>query len=58
MPALVCVTALNLLARHSSPGRLRYTDYPGKWMCHCHIMDHEDQGMLGILEVHRDRRTA
>jgi len=30
---------------------VRYTDYAGKWMFHCHIMDHEDQGMMGILEV-------
>lgn len=25
--------------------------YPGKWMFHCHNLDHEDQGMMGILEV-------
>jgi FtsP/CotA-like multicopper oxidase with cupredoxin domain len=30
---------------------VRYTDYPGKWMFHCHILDHEDHGMMGILEV-------
>jgi FtsP/CotA-like multicopper oxidase with cupredoxin domain len=24
---------------------------PGKWMFHCHILDHEDHGMMGILEV-------
>jgi bilirubin oxidase len=39
------------------PGRetvrfiVRYTDYPGKWMFHCHIVDHEDMGMMGVLEV-------
>ncbi len=26
-------------------------DYPGKWMFHCHILDHENAGMMGILEV-------
>ena len=30
---------------------VRYDDYPGKWMFHCHILDHEDNGMMGILEV-------
>ena len=30
---------------------VRYTDFPGKWMFHCHILDHEDHGMMGILAV-------
>ncbi len=30
---------------------VRYERYPGKWMFHCHILDHEDHGMMGILEV-------
>jgi FtsP/CotA-like multicopper oxidase with cupredoxin domain len=30
---------------------VRYDDYPGKWMFHCHILDHEDHGMMGLLEV-------
>jgi FtsP/CotA-like multicopper oxidase with cupredoxin domain len=30
---------------------VRYDDYPGQWMFHCHILDHEDHGMMGILEV-------
>lgn len=29
-----------------------FPDYPGKWMYHCHILDHEDEGMMGILAVH------
>lgn len=24
---------------------------PGKWMFHCHILDHEDHGMMAILQV-------
>jgi FtsP/CotA-like multicopper oxidase with cupredoxin domain len=32
---------------------VRFDDFPGKWMFHCHILDHEDQGMMGILEVKR-----
>jgi FtsP/CotA-like multicopper oxidase with cupredoxin domain len=30
---------------------VRFTDYAGKWMYHCHILNHEDQGMMGILEL-------
>jgi FtsP/CotA-like multicopper oxidase with cupredoxin domain len=30
---------------------VEYRDYPGKRMFHCHIMDHEDYGMMGVLEV-------
>ena len=36
---------------------VRFDDYPGKWMYHCHILDHEDMGMMGILEVHPTRRS-
>jgi FtsP/CotA-like multicopper oxidase with cupredoxin domain len=28
---------------------VRFDDFPGKWMFHCHIMDHEDMGMMGVL---------
>jgi FtsP/CotA-like multicopper oxidase with cupredoxin domain len=30
---------------------VRFDDYPGKWMYHCHILDHEDQGMMGVLQL-------
>ena len=30
---------------------VRYERYPGKWMFHCHILDHEDHGMMGVLEI-------
>ncbi len=30
---------------------IKYKNYTGKWMYHCHILDHEDQGMMGVLEV-------
>jgi FtsP/CotA-like multicopper oxidase with cupredoxin domain len=33
---------------------VRYDDYAGRWMFHCHILDHEDHGMMGILEVTAD----
>jgi FtsP/CotA-like multicopper oxidase with cupredoxin domain len=30
---------------------VRFEDYAGKWMYHCHILDHEDHGMMGVLQV-------
>ncbi len=30
---------------------VRFDDYAGKWMFHCHILAHEDEGMMGVLEL-------
>jgi FtsP/CotA-like multicopper oxidase with cupredoxin domain len=30
---------------------VRFDTHPGKWMFHCHILDHEDAGMMGVLKV-------
>ncbi|MDF1505372.1 multicopper oxidase family protein [Roseisolibacter sp. H3M3-2] len=30
---------------------VRFDGFAGKWMYHCHILDHEDHGMMGVLEV-------
>ncbi len=30
---------------------VRFENYAGKWMYHCHILTHEDFGMMGVLEV-------
>ena len=32
---------------------VRFENFPGRWMFHCHILDHEDMGMMGILELLR-----
>lgn len=42
---------VNVPARETVRFIVRYDDHPGKWMFHCHIVDHEDRGMMGILEV-------
>ncbi|MDQ4501296.1 multicopper oxidase family protein [Sinomonas sp. ASV322] len=31
--------------------RQAFADYPGKWMFHCHIAAHEDNGMMGYIQV-------
>ncbi len=28
---------------------VHFDDFAGKWMYHCHILDHEDEGMMGVL---------
>lgn len=39
-----------------SPGetvriRIPFRDYIGKTVYHCHILDHEDRGMMGVLDI-------
>ena len=31
--------------------RMAFQDFIGKLMYHCHILDHEDLGMMGVLEI-------
>ncbi len=33
--------------------RSRYRRYTGKFVLHCHILDHEDKGMMQVIEVVR-----
>lgn len=42
-----------LLVREKTPVtiRSRYQRYIGKFVLHCHILDHEDRGMMQVVEV-------
>ena len=31
--------------------RTRYSEFPGKFVLHCHILDHEDAGMMEAVEI-------
>ena len=31
--------------------RVKFEDYTGRTVYHCHILDHEDRGMMGIVEI-------
>lgn len=31
--------------------RIRFLDYPGKTVLHCHILNHEDAGMMAVLQI-------
>ena len=26
-------------------------DNPGMWMLHCHVLEHQEAGMMGLIEV-------
>lgn len=50
-PFQVWKDVVNVKAYESVDLRIAFTDFPGKSVYHCHILDHEDQGMMGILEI-------
>ena len=31
--------------------RTHYTEFTGKFVLHCHILDHEDQGMMQVVQI-------
>jgi FtsP/CotA-like multicopper oxidase with cupredoxin domain len=42
---------VSLPPRGSATIRIRFSDFPGKYVYHCHILSHEDFGMMSIIEV-------
>jgi FtsP/CotA-like multicopper oxidase with cupredoxin domain len=38
--------------------RIPFLDYTGKFVYHCHILGHEDRGMMGVVEVVQPLRIA
>ncbi|HEY7065472.1 MAG TPA: multicopper oxidase family protein [Chloroflexota bacterium] len=42
---------VNLPALGSVTMRTRFLDFPGKFVYHCHILMHEDNGMMAVIEV-------
>jgi FtsP/CotA-like multicopper oxidase with cupredoxin domain len=38
-------------ARTNVTVRMRIKDFPGRTVYHCHILDHEDLGMMGLVEA-------
>jgi FtsP/CotA-like multicopper oxidase with cupredoxin domain len=31
--------------------RIPFQDFPGRMSYHCHILDHEDLGMMAVVEI-------
>ncbi len=42
---------INVPAGQTVKLRVRFEEHPGKWMFHCHILEHAERGMMGELEV-------
>jgi FtsP/CotA-like multicopper oxidase with cupredoxin domain len=42
---------VNVPANGSVTVRIAFRDFTGRSVYHCHILDHEDQGMMGVIEV-------
>jgi FtsP/CotA-like multicopper oxidase with cupredoxin domain len=32
--------------------RIPFRDFPGRTVYHCHILDHEDLGIMAVVEMH------
>jgi len=42
---------VNVPARSRVLVRIAFSDFAGKSVYHCHILDHEDSGMMGVIEA-------
>jgi len=49
---------LNVPKKETRKVIVKYDDRPGMWMFHCHILDHADLGMMGMLNLMRSGGTA
>ncbi|MFF3565774.1 multicopper oxidase family protein [Streptomyces sp. NPDC002574] len=42
---------INVPALGKAVIRIHYTDFTGKTVLHCHILNHEDMGMMAVLDI-------
>ena len=42
---------INIPRRDNVRIQFRPDDRPGDWMFHCHILEHAERGMIGVLRV-------
>lgn len=42
---------VNVPALSQARVRIAFDDFTGTTVYHCHILDHEDNGMMGIIET-------
>ena len=50
-PTRVWKDTVSLKGYESVTIRVRFEDFTGRTVYHCHILDHEDQGMMGVLNI-------
>ncbi|MDF3287801.1 multicopper oxidase family protein [Streptomyces silvisoli] len=48
---------VNVPFRGSLVVRVHFTDFVGKTVLHCHLLNHEDKGMMAVLNIVPGRRT-
>jgi FtsP/CotA-like multicopper oxidase with cupredoxin domain len=51
VPTPMWQDVVNIPAYESVDVLVPFSDFAGKTVYHCHILDHEDQGMMGIIEM-------
>ncbi|MFB7667117.1 multicopper oxidase domain-containing protein [Kitasatospora sp. NPDC056138] len=39
------------LSRAPQPLRIRFADLTGRTVFHYHLLNHEDEGMMGVLDI-------
>ncbi|HEY4558608.1 MAG TPA: multicopper oxidase domain-containing protein, partial [Enteractinococcus sp.] len=42
---------VNVPANSNVTVRIAFDNFVGKTVYHCHVLDHEDLGMMGVIEV-------
>ncbi len=50
-PEVIWRDTLGLTTRGPRKIRMRYEDFDGKFVLHCHILNHEDRGMMQAVEI-------
>jgi FtsP/CotA-like multicopper oxidase with cupredoxin domain len=50
-PYLAWKDTVLIKSRETVKIRVRFADFPGKTVYHCHILDHEDLGMMGVIAI-------
>ncbi|MGW1161571.1 multicopper oxidase family protein [Streptomyces sp. NPDC002513] len=49
---------VNVPAREVAVLRVHFTDFTGRTVLHCHILNHEDEGMMSVLDIVRPRAKS
>jgi FtsP/CotA-like multicopper oxidase with cupredoxin domain len=49
--SVVMRDVVNVRANGRATVRIAFRDFSGRSVYHCHILDHEDLGMMGVIEV-------
>ena len=51
VPTPTWLDVVNVPARGEVTVRIAFEDFGGRTVYHCHILDHEDLGMMGVIEA-------